>query len=108
MILIISKSHVYRHGELGHGRIAFGTYTLASLLITGDFALNLKVAITFYLLKTGVIGKLIFELIIEHWAHGSPHIATADGELGYLDGLGLRIVDAGAVELIAYGATCSE
>jgi hypothetical protein len=50
-------------------------------------------------------GEVVFQFIVEQWAHGSPYIAGTNGEFGNLYGLGFGIVDAGTVELIAHGAS---
>ena len=78
---------------------------LVALLVLCDFTVNLQVAVTTHLNQAGVIGKLILQPIVEHRSHRSPDIAGTDGKVCNLYGLGLGIVNAGTVELVAHGAS---
>ena len=106
MVLGVGEAHVYGDAELGLGRVSLGTYRLVALRILGDFALYLQVAVARHLYELGVAGKLVLDFVVEHRPHRTPHIRTSDREVGNLYGLGLGVVDAGTVELVAHGA-CS-
>ena len=47
--------------------------------------------------------KLVFQFVVKERSHGAPHITGTNGKLGYLDGLGLAIINTGSVELVTHG-----
>ena len=49
-----------------------------------------------------MVGKLVFQLVVEDACHGTPDIARPYGEVSYLYGLCLAIVDACSVELVRH------
>ena len=103
MVGIIGEAHVDSHGELCLCRIALSTYRLVALLVLRDFTLYLQVAVTLNLCQTGVGHEMVSQLVVEQRPHRSPYIVGADREFSYLDGLGLAVIDAGSVELVAHG-----
>ena len=107
MVHVVGEPHVDRDGEFGLGSVVLARHRLVALLILRDLALDLEVAVATDLLQLRVVGKLVLERIVEHGAIG-PHIGGTDGEIGYLDGLGLGVVDAGAVEGVLRNAGCRQ
>jgi hypothetical protein len=50
-----------------------------------------------------MVSILVFQLVVEDDCHGAPYITGTYGKVGYLNGLGLGVVNAGSIELIAHG-----
>ena len=55
-----------------------------------------------------MVGKFVFEGVVEQRAHGSPYITAAYGEIVDLYGLGLGVVYAGTIELVAFEGACGD
>ena len=75
---------------------------------SGLVAFQLQVSVALNLRQFGMVGILVFQLVVEHTGHRCPDVCGPNGEIGNLYGLGLRIVDAGAIELIAHRASCHD
>ena len=104
MVLVVDKPHVDSHLQLHLAAVAVAGDALVVLVEARNLARELQVPVFPHLTQLGLSGVAVGELCLEDALHGGPHIGTADGEVVYLDGLGLLVVDAGTVELDADGA----
>lgn len=104
VVLVVDKAHVHRHLKLHLAAVAAAGYAFVVLVEAGDFSGQLKVAVLLYLAEFGLTGKDVGESVLEDALHGGPYVGAADGEVVDLYGLGLLIVYAGTIELVADGA----
>ena len=100
VIHIVGESHVDGHRQLCLCGVTLAGDTLVALVVLRDFTLDFQVTVAFHLREACVVGKDIFQFVVEDILHRAPYIAGTDGEISDGDGLRLTIVDACAIETI--------
>lgn len=106
MILIIGKPYVHSHFQLHLRAISVAAHTFVELVEASYLSREHKVASSFHLLELGLLREYVGESIVEDRLHRCPYIRGTDGEGIDLNGFRLGVIDACAIEFIAYGTGC--
>ena len=72
---VVRESHVDRHRQLCLRGVSFAGDAFVALLVLRDFTFYFQVSVAFHLLQPCVVGKYIFEFVVEDGLHGSPNVA---------------------------------
>ena len=87
--------------------VAVAGYALVELVEACNFSSQLQVAVLLHLPELGLCGEDVRYLVLENALHRSPYVCAPQGEVVYLYGLRLLVVDTCSVELVA-DLACNE
>ena len=103
VVLVVRKAYVDRHLQLHLGAVAIAAHAFVELVKARNLACDNEIATTLHLPQLSLLGKDICQSIVENRLHGRPDVCRTNRERIKLNGLGLGVVDAGTIELVADG-----